>query len=299
MFFGMCNSPTTFQKMMDKIFKDEIHEAWVIIYMDDILVFTKDLHGDLGNITLTRRILLKLKDNNLYLKPEKCLFWATQVDYRSFILSKNRIAMDPVKLKGIEQWTTLMTVKQVQSFLGFGNYYRMFIKDYGNLMKPLNELLKKDKKFEWTDEVQQAFDTLKGKFQAAPVLQLPDPYKPFMVECDTLKYASGAVLQQQDSNGNWHPCTYLSKSFSNTEWNYKIYDRELLAIVRALTDWRHYLISSPHPVYIRSDHKNLMYFRAAKKLNRRQARWSLFLLEFNIKLENVPGTKMAISDTLS
>ena len=79
--------------------------------MDDILVFTKDLHGNLGNIMLTRRILRKLKNNNLYLKPEKCLFWATQVDYLGFILSKNRIAMDPVKLKGIEQWTTLTTVR--------------------------------------------------------------------------------------------------------------------------------------------------------------------------------------------
>ena len=206
--------------------------------------------------------------------------------------------MDPVKLKGIEQWTTPTTVKQVQSFLGFGNYYRKFIKDCRNLMKLLNELLRKDKKFEWTDEAQQAFDTLKGKFQAALVLQLPDPYKPFMVECNTLKYASGAVLQRQDSNRDWHPCAYLSKSFSDTERNYKIYNRELLAIVRALTDWRHYLIGSPHPVYIRSDHKNLTYFRTAKKLNRRQARWSLFLSEFDIKLEHVPGTKMVISDTL-
>ena len=119
-----------------------------------------------------------------------------------------------------------------------------------------------------------------------------------MVECNASKYTSGAVLQQQDSNGDWHPCAYLLKSFSDTEWNYEIYDRELLAIVRALMDWRHYLIGSPHPVYIRSDHKNLTYFRTAKKLNRRQARWSLFLLEFDIRLEHIPGTKMVISDTL-
>ena len=217
MFFGMCNSPVTFQKMMGEIFKDKIHEAWVIIYMDDILVFTKDLHGKLGNIMLTRRILWKLKDNDLYLKPEKCLFWATQVDYLGFILSENRIEMDPVKLKGIEEWTTPTSIKQVWSFLGFGNYYRKFIKDYGNLTQPLNELLKKDKKFIWTDKAQQAFETLKGIFQAVPVLQLPDPYKPFMVEYDTSKYASGAVLQQQDSNGDWHPCAYLSKLFSDTE----------------------------------------------------------------------------------
>ena len=183
--------------------------------------------------------------------------------------------------------------------LGFGNYYRKFIKDYGNLTQPLNKLLKKDKKFEWTDEAQQAFNTLKGKFQAAPVLQLPDMYKPFMVECDASKYASGAVLQQQDSNGDWHPCAYLSKSFNKMEQNYEIYDRELLAIVWALTDWRHYLISSPHSVHIRSDHKNLTYFRMTRKLNRRQARWSLFLSEFNIKLEHVPGTRMVTSDALS
>ena len=299
MFFGMCNSPATFQNMMDEIFKDEINEAWVIIYMDDILIFTKDIHGNIGNITLTRRILRKLKDNDLYLKPEKCIFWAEQVDYLGFILSENRISMDPIKLKGIEEWTTPTTVKQVRSFLGFGNYYRKFIKDYGNMTQPLNELLKKDKKFEWTDDAQRAFDSLKDRFKSAPVLQLPDPHKPFMVECDASKYASGAVLQQQDSNGDWHPCAYLSKSFSETERNYEIYDRELLAIIRALTDWRHYLMGSPHPVYIRSDHKNLTYFRTAKKLNRRQARWSLFLSEFDIKLEHTPGTKMVISDALS
>ena len=91
MFFRMCNSPATFQKTMNKIFKDKIHKAWVIIYMDDILVVTKDLYGNLGNITLTRKILWKLKDNDLYLKPEKCLFWATQVDYLGFILSENRM----------------------------------------------------------------------------------------------------------------------------------------------------------------------------------------------------------------
>ena len=147
-----------------------------------------------------------------------------------------------------------------------------------------------------TDKAQQVFETLKGKFQAALVLQLLDPYKPFRVECDTSKYASGAVLQQQDSNRDWHPCAYLSKSFSNMEQNYEIYNRELLAIVR---DWRHYLIGSPHPVYIRLDHKNLTYFRTAKKLNRRQARWRLFLSEFDIKLEHILGTKMVISDTLS
>src|SRR5277367_4052640 len=140
---------------------------------------------------------------------------------------------------------------------------------------------------------------MKKKFQESPVLQMPDPTKPFVLETDASKYASGAVLRQQDTNGDWHPCGYLSKSFNTTERNYEIYDRELWAIIRALTDWRHYLMGSPHIVTILSDHRNLTYFCTAQKLNRRQARWSLYLSEFNVKLIHVPGTKMIQSDALS
>ena len=102
--------------------------------------------------------------------------------------------MDPVKLKGITDWPTPTTVKQVRSFLGFGNYYRKFIHGYSNLTQPLNELLKKDVKFEWTTKCQEAFEALKQKFLEAPVLQMPDSSKPFLVESDASKYASGAVL---------------------------------------------------------------------------------------------------------
>ena len=98
-------------------------------------------------------------------------------------------------------------------------------------------------------------------------IQMLDPHKPFVVESDASKFASGAVLRQQDTNGDWHPCSYLSQSFNATEQNYKIYDRELLAIIWALTEWCHYLLGSPHPVTVLSDHKNLTYFWTAQKLN--------------------------------
>ena len=175
--------------------------------------------------------------------------------------------MDPVKLGGLADWPIPKTVKDVQSFLRFGNYYRQFIAGYGGLTRPLNDLLKETNIFEWTDKRQTTFETLKWRFQEQPVLQLPDRQKPFLVETDTSKYASGGILRQQDSNGNWHPCAYLAKSFSETERNYEIYDRELLAIIRALTEWRHYLVGSPHPVTVLSNHKNLMYFRTTQKLN--------------------------------
>ena len=128
---------------------------------------------------------------------------------------------------------------------------------------------------------------------------MPDHAKPFQIKCDASKYASGAVLTQLDSNGDRHPCAFISKMFSPTERNYEIYDRELLAIIRALEEWRHYIQGSPHPTTILSDHKNLTYYREARKMNRRQARWALYLSEFDVKLVHTPGHKMIQSDALS
>ena len=128
---------------------------------------------------------------------------------------------------------------------------------------------------------------------------MPDQTKPFQIECDTSKYASGAVLTQTNGNGNRHPCAFISKMFLETERNYEIYDRELLAIIHALEEWWHYIQGSPHTTSILSDHKNLTYYQEARKLNRRQARWPLYLSEFDVKLTHTPGHKMIQSDTLS
>ena len=159
--------------------------------------------------------------------------------------------------------------------------------------------MKKDRKFEWTTECQQAFDDLKTCFTSEPVLVMPDQTEPFQIKCDASKYALGVVLTQLDSNGDRHRCTFISKMFSPTERNYEIYDRELLAIIRALEEWRHYIQGSPHTTIVFSDHKNLTYFREARKQNWRQARWSLYLSEFDVKLVHIAGTKIVQSDTLS
>ena len=185
------------------------------------------------------------------------------------IIEEGRISMDPGKLNGIRDWPAPTTVKQVQGFLGFRNFYRRFIRNFSELAKPLNELLKKEQKFEWTDECQQAFDTMKWKFTEEPVLGMPDHNKPFQIECDASKYASGAVLTQLDTNGDQHPCAFILKTFSPTERNYEIYNQELLAIIQALEEWRHYIQGSPHTMTVLSDHKNLTYYRDAQKLNHR------------------------------
>ena len=123
--------------------------------------------------------------------------------------------------------------------------------------------MKKDQPFKWTTKCQQAFEELKRCFTEEPVLMMPDQTKPFQIECNTSKYALGVVLTQVDGNGNRHPCAFISKTFSESERNYEIYDRELLAIIRALEEWRHYIQGSPHTTLILSDHKNLTYYQEA------------------------------------
>jgi hypothetical protein len=296
MFFGMCNSPATFQSMMDSLFGDLIEEGIVIIYMDDIFLFAKTQEDLEAN---TKRVLQRLRENDLYLKPKKCEFAKIRIEWLGMIIEEGKISMDQGKLKGISEWPEPTTVKQTRGFLGFGNFYRRFIRHFSDIAKPLNDLLKKDRKFDWTSVCQKAFDKLKKRFTEEPVLMMPDHTKPFQIECDASKYASGAVLTQLDSNGDRHPCAFISKTFSPTERNYEIYDRELFAIIRALEEWRHYIQGSPHTTTILSDHKNLTYYREARKLNRRQARWSLYLSEFDIKLVHTPGHKMIQSDALS
>jgi hypothetical protein len=265
MFFGLCNLPSTFQNMMNNIFDIELKDGWILIYMDNILIFSKDL-DDLRQKTLN--VLKKLQDNDLYLNLDKCVFEAKEVEYLGMIIRENEIAMDPTKLAGIEDWSTPTTVKQVRSFLGFGNFYQKFIGHYMDISRPLTWMTKKDLKWDWTDECQGAFDMLKKKFMEAPVLRMPDKSQLFIVELDASKWATGAVIRQQDKNGDWHPCRYILHSFNNAERNYKIYNRELLGIVRALKNWRHYLEGSKFPTVVLSDHKNLTYFRTAQKLNR-------------------------------
>lgn len=296
MFFGLTNSPATFQTMMNDIFKELIDEGVVVVYLDDILIFTATLEE---HQEVVKRVLKVMRDNKLYLKPEKCSFEQDKVEYLGLIISANKIEMDPVKVEGVSQWPTPTNVKEVQSFLGFVNFYRRFIQDFANIAKPLHNLTKKDLPWMWSKNEQEAFNHLKQRVTTSPILIFPDDNKPFKVEADSSDYATGAVLSQQGNDDKWHPVAFLSKSLSAVERNYDIHDKEMLAIIRALEEWRHYLEGARHTFEIWTDHKNLEYFMTAKKLNRRQARWSLFLSQFDFQLNHRPGNKSMKPDALS
>src|SRR5246500_2535098 len=296
MFFGLCNSPAAFQRMMNEYFRDMINEKWIVIYMDDILIMAKT-PKELEE--RTKRVLQRLKDKDLFLKLEKCKFNQTELEYLGLIISEGQIRMDAAKLAGIKQWPEPTTVKQVRSFLGFANFYCKFIGHYSELAKPLNSLTKKDIKFEWTEECQKAFDTLKEKFLEEPVLKMIDTTKQFVLETDASKWATGAVLKQLGEDRELHPCGYISKTLTTTERNYQIYDRELLAVIHALETWRHALLGSPHPVIVHCDHRNLGFYKKANKVSPRQAQWLSFLQQFNLLWQYVPGSKLIQADALS
>jgi hypothetical protein len=295
MTFGLCNAPATFQTFMNHIFQDMVDEGHVVVYLDDILIFADNL-ALLDK--LTHEVLSRLDKFDLYLKPEKCSFAQTTIDYLGLVISEGQITMDPAKVKGITEWPTPTSVKQVQAFLGFCNFYRRFIHNYSTMARPLFDLTKKESPFLWGAAQEAAFRTLIHAFTTAPVLALPDHSKPFRLITDASDFATGAILEQPDALNRWHPVAFHSKSLQPAERNYEIHDKELLAIVRALEIFRHYLEGRDNTTEIWTDHGNLVYFFTKQKLTRRQARWSLYLSRFRFIIIHKPGTQNK-SDALS
>jgi RNase H-like domain found in reverse transcriptase/Reverse transcriptase (RNA-dependent DNA polymerase) len=297
MFFGLTNSLATFQTMMDSIFEELIMEGVVVVYLDDIWIFTKTVEE---HREIVKKVLGILRCHGLSLKPEKCKFEKTSIEYPGVVISQDSIMMDPVKVARVSEWPVLTTKKKVQSFLGFVNLHRRFIEGFSHLARPLFNLMKNNSIFHWSSDEQTAFSALKQRTTSTPILALLNNLKSFRIEVDSLDLTTGAVLSQQGSKDNkWHPIAFLSKSLSPVEQNYKIHDKEMLAIVRALEEWRHFVEGAEHQVEIWTDHKNLEYFMTAKKLNQRQARWSLLLARFDFLMHHQPGKTMGKSNALS
>jgi hypothetical protein len=296
MFFGLSNSPASFQTMMNEILKDLIDQGHVVVYMDDILIFTEDLES---HRRITNEVLRLLEANDLFLKPQKCFFEKAEIKYLGLIISADGVKMDPKKVEGVLNWPRPTKVKELQAFLGFANFYRRFVKDFAKIASPLHGLTKKDIEWKWEDHHEAAFNDLKEKFTSEPILHYPDPKKELRIEADSSGFATGGVLSILEDDGKWYPCAYLSKGLSSVERNYDIHDKEMLSIMRCLEEWRHHLEGASLRFDIWSDHKNLEYFMTSKKLNRRQARWSLFLSRFHFLLRHRAGTASSKPDLLS
>ena len=208
--------------MMDAIFEDLISEGVVVMYLDNILIFTKTLEE---HQKVVQRVMELLRQHNLSLKPEKCEFEKSSLEYLGVIVSHDSVKMDPVKVAGVMEWPILTNKKEVQSFLGFTNFYQRFIEGFSHVACPLFDLTKVDSAFHWSMEEQLAFDTLWERITSTLILTLPDNSRPYRVEADSSDFATGAVLSQEClEDGKWHLIAFLSKSLSPIERNYEIHD---------------------------------------------------------------------------
>ncbi|QRW21239.1 Retrotransposable element Tf2 protein [Rhizoctonia solani] len=266
--FGLTNAPAAFQHFMNDLFRDLI-DVTVVIYLDDILIFSEDPKKHPEHV---REVLSRLMKNQLFCKLSKCHFHVTTVDYLGIVISPAGFSMDQKKIEAVTSWPQPKTVKQVQAFLGFVNYLCRFIPNFSSVARPLHNLTKKEIPWSWETQEEEAFQELKSLVTRSPVLIHSNPDLPYYLETDASGVAMGAILSQQGEDNRLHPIAYMSKSFSGAEANYDTHNKELLAIIKALEEWRIFLEATDKPIQVFTDHRNLEYWMQARTFNQRHAR---------------------------
>lgn len=290
--FGLTGTPGCFQTLMNNIFRPHLDE-FVMVYLDDILIYSKTRKEHLKHL---RIVLDTLRKEKLYGKLSKCHFMTQEVEYLGHIITPAGIKVDKRKIEAVAKWPIPTTVRDVQSFIGLCNYYRKFIKDFAKIATPLTELTKEKNDFVWNKAEQEAFDQLKKKLVSAPLLRCANPSLPYEVTTDASATGLGAVLMQEDENGK-RPIAYASKKLNEAEQNYSTGERELLAIIFALKTWRSYLHGSRFTIL--TDHHPLKFLETQKTLSRKQARWVEYMQQFDHTVSYIKGKENRVADALS
>ena len=290
--FGLTGAPGCFQTLMNNIFRKYLDE-FVLVYLDDILIYSKTWDEHLEHIESVLKIL---RENKIYAKKSKCFFGKSETEYLGHVISEKGIQVNPKKTNAISNWEKPSNVKEIQSFIGLCNYYRRFIENFAKIAAPLTNLTKKNVPFIWDHEQQQAFENLKNKLVNAPILKYADPNIPYVITTDASEVGVGGVLSQS-VNSEEHPVAYTSRKLNEAEQKYSTHERELLGIIHALKQWRPYLHGSKFT--IKTDHHPLKYLESQKTLSRKQARWIEFMQEFNFDIEYLKGKLNKVADGLS
>ena len=291
--FGLTNAPATFMQLMQQVFRPFLDE-FVVVFLDDILVYSKTEADHVKHLEL---VLTKLREHKLFAKMSKCDFARKSIKFLGYVVTEEGITMDPAKVKAIVEWPSpLRNQREVRSFLGLAGYYRRFVTGFSKIAASLTELLKKDIDFKWSDSEQRSFDTLKKAISSAPILTSPDPNLPYVVTTDASGFATGAILQQDQGKG-LQPIAFMSHKMNPAQRNYPVHEQELLAIIRSLHEWRHYLHGAKFQVV--TDHMSLKHFMNQPTLSARQARWSEFMQEFDFEIVHRPGKQNEAADALS
>ncbi|KAI7937515.1 hypothetical protein MJO29_014830 [Puccinia striiformis f. sp. tritici] len=286
--FGLANAPAIFQRFIQHVLREYL-DVCCFVYIDDILIFSRTEEQHKEDL---RKVLSKLQDYSLKASLNKCQFFQSEVKILGFVITRDGIRMDPSKLSTILDWPYPNSLQQLRRFLGFSNFYRRFIPKFSDSARPLTNLTKEGLCTQENlskDFPRISFSALKKCFAKAPLLHHFDFSLPRVLHVDSSGYAIAAVLSQPDSNGALHPVSYFSRKLSDRERSWPIFDLEMLAIVSAFEEWRAWLMGTEEPVKVYSDHANLRYFRSAKYLTPKQARWASFLDGFNFVIYHIPG----------
>ncbi|GJY47373.1 putative reverse transcriptase domain-containing protein [Tanacetum coccineum] len=286
--FGLTNAPAVFMDWINRVCKPYL-DKFVIVFIDDILVYSKveEEHGRHLKI-----ILELLKKERLYAEFSKCDFWLDSVQFLGHVIDRSGVHVDHAKIEAIKNWAAPTTPTEVRQFLILAGYYQRFIEGFSLISKPLTKLTKKDKKYEWGKEKEEAFHTLKQKSCSAPILALPEGTEDFVVYCDASLKGYGAVLMQREK-----VIAYASRQLKVHEENYATHDLELGAVVFALRLWRHYLYGTKCVVF--TYHKSLKYILNQKELNLRQRRWIELLSDYDCEIRYHPRKANVVADALS
>jgi len=295
--FGLRNSPSVFQNMMNKCLSGYI-DRFVQLYLDDILVYSPTAESHLEHIRL---VLERFRQFKLYANPKKCKFNQREVEFLGMKVSAKGILPSDSKVKAIKDWPVPTNVQEVRQFVGLASHYRRFIRQFSSVAAPLTELTKgtgsKRRGIVWSQECQKAFDRLKFLLTHAPCLQPPDVTKPYIIETDSSDFGCGAVLLQKDDQGVLHPLAFESKKFSMAERNYPAQERELLGVLHALRVWRCFIDGADYVVY--TDHNPLQYLRSQSKPTARLVRWLSEIETYAPKILYKPGKINEVPDALS
>ena len=290
--FGLCNAPSTFERLMETVLSG-LQWKSCLVYLDDVVIFGRD---ELELLDRIDEVFSRLKEAGLKLKPKKCKLLARDINYLGHVISAGGIAVSSEKICAVSEWPVPETVTDVRSFLGTASYYRRFVRDFATIAAPLHGLTDLGKKFQWTAECQGAFDQLKQALCTAPILEFPRPDAPFVLDTDASLTGIGAVLSQI-IDGKEYVLGYASRTLSKTERNYCTTRRELLAVKHFVQHFRPYLYGREFT--IRTDHASLTWLINFKDPEGQTARWIQSLSEYRFKIALRAGKQHGNADGLS
>ncbi|GJY80123.1 putative reverse transcriptase domain-containing protein [Tanacetum coccineum] len=286
--FGLTNAPVVFMDLMNRVCRPYL-DKFMIVFIDDILIYSKTQEE---HIEYLRLVLGLLKKEKLYAKFSKCEFWLREVQFLGHVINGNGIHVDPSKIEAVKNWKAPRTPNEVRSFLRLAGYYRRFIENFFKIAKSLTILTQKCNTFDWGEEQELAFQTLKDKLCNVHVLALPDRLEDFVVYCDASEIGLGCMLMQRGK-----VITYTSRQLKIYEKNYTTHDLELVAVVFVLKIWRHYLYRTKSVIY--TDHKSLQHIFSQEELNMRQRCWIELFSDYDCKIRYYPGKVNVVVDAPS